>query len=404
MPNKKVLLVEDEEEILAQFEAKIKRKGYEVLTAQNGAEAWKIFQGTAVLVVVTDVMMPIKNGLQILEDIKKHNPATRVIIITGFGGKAEAIKALKLDAFDYIEKGAGTTASELLSAIERAFQDVDTQVRVEKEMLSFLTHTLFNTISGGPITVEQVLEDAQLALGDRYEESDVYRMINNIASLKAIFMAMANMLRAYRIFVNEPAALEQKWLEDTEGEVSLDSMLSAVLRQTLGSLLFEETNVGQFGRMLRALGGRSMGAVRETFLKEVFWSEAAQHDAGRALGWCGRHLPVVSLEIEGAVPTFNPTGVRYPFLFSIFSELVYNALKYTDCRELIRVTCAARGDEFVFACRNTFDAESTRRAGARKGLAFVNGLSRMVEGIRLVLESEGDTFTAELHVQGSLLS
>lgn len=404
MTNKKVLLVEDEEDILAQFEAKIKGKGYEVLTAQNGAEAWKVFQGTAVLVVVTDIMMPIKNGLQILEEIKKYNPATRVIIITGFGGKAEAIKALKLDAFDYIEKGAGTTAKDLLSAIERAFQDVDTQVRTEKEMLSFLTHTLFNTISGGPITVEQVLEDAHSALGDRYEESDVYRMINNISSLKAIFLSMANMLRAYRIFVNEPNALEQKWYEDTEGELSLDRMLSAVLRQTIGSLLFEETNLEQLSRILKELGGRSISTVRETFLKDVFWSETAQHETAQVLNWCERHFPIITLDINGTPPVFNPTGVRYPFLFSIFSEIVYNALKYTDCREPIRIAWSAPGGSFVFSCSNTFGEVSTRRTGAQKGLAFVNGLSRMVEGIHLTRESERDIFTAKLHVRESLLN
>jgi ActR/RegA family two-component response regulator len=404
MTNKKVLLVEDEEDILAQFEAKIKKRGYEVLTAQNGAEAWKIFQGTAVLVVVTDIMMPIKDGLQILEEIKKYNPSTRVIIITGFGGKAEAIKALKLDAFDYIEKGAGTTAKDLLSAIERAFQDVDTQVRTEKEMLSFLTHTLFNTISGGPITVEQVLEDAQAALGDRYEESDVYRMINNISSLKAIFLSMANMLRAYRIFVNEPNALEQKWHEDTKGDLSLDRMLSAVLRQTLGSLLFEETNLGQFNRILEALGGRSISTVRETFLKDVFWSETAQHDAAQVLSWCERYFPIITLEIDGPTPVFNATGVRYPFLFSIFSEIIYNALKYTDCREPIRVGWGTRAGSFAFTCSNTFGEASTRWSGAQKGLAFVNGLSRMIEGIHLIREDDHNVFKAELHVRESLLN
>src|SRR5438034_7596392 len=217
MINRRVLLVEDEQEILAQFAEQISGEGYEVLAAHNGIEAWEIFQGTAILVVVTDISMPFKNGLQILAEIKKRNPATRVIIVTGFGGEPEAYKALKLHDFDFIQKGRDTTADELLGAIKRAFQDVHTQVTAEKQMLAFLTHTLFNTISGGPITVEQVLEDAQSALGDRYEQSDVHRMINNIASLKAIFLSIANMLRAYKIFVNEPAAFQEKWSADNEG-------------------------------------------------------------------------------------------------------------------------------------------------------------------------------------------
>lgn len=402
MTNRRVLLVEDEQDILAQFAEQIEGEGYEVLTAQNGAEAWEIFQGTAILVVVTDIMMPFKNGLQILEDIKKINPTTKVIIITGFGGKPEAIKALRLDAFDYIEKGSGSTANELLSAIKRAFEDHATQSRVEKEMLAFLTHTLFNTISGGPITVEQVLEDAQSALGDRYGQSDVHRMINNIASLKAIFLSIANMLRAYKIFVNEPAAFQQKWSVDHGGSLSLAEMLAAVLRQTLGSLLFEEANQDQFDRILGTVEGSSGETVRETFLKDVFWSESISPK--QVFGWAEKHFPVISSAITEPFPTFNLTGVRYPFLFSIFSELVYNALKYTDCREPILVEWRSLQDKFIFSCQNTFSTASTESTGAQKGLAFVRSLSQMIDGINLIAKSEGDKFTVSLHLNKNLLN
>ena len=98
MTNRRVLVVEDEQEILSQFAEQIAEEGYEVLPAQNGVEAWEIFQGTTILVVVTDIHMPLKNGLKVLEEIKNHSPATRVIIVTGFGGEPDAIKALRLHA------------------------------------------------------------------------------------------------------------------------------------------------------------------------------------------------------------------------------------------------------------------------------------------------------------------
>jgi DNA-binding response OmpR family regulator len=404
MPNRRVLLVEDEPDILAQFAAKIRKKGYEVLTAQNGVEALKVFRGAAILVVVTDIRMPLKDGLQVLEAIKKHSPTTRVIVITGLGGKLEAIKALKLDAFDYIEKGPGTAASELMDAIERAFKDVQTQVTAEKQMLAFLTHTLSSTISGGPITVDQILEDAQSALGDKYHDDDIHRIINNIASLKAIFLAMANMLRAYKIFVNEPAAFEQKWRRDAGGNLSLDYLLSAVLKQTLGSLLFEETNVDQLERILAEVGGPPIRRVRETFLKEVFWSETATHDTQQVLRWCEQYFPIISMAVDDPLTAFNLIGVRYPFLFSIFSEIIYNAFKYTDCRGPIRIDWRKRGDAFTFSCENTFSKKSRQSVGAQKGLAFVNGLSQMIEGIEFLRRDEGGDFTVELQLQGALLS
>lgn len=403
MINRRVLLVEDEQEILAQFAEQISGEGYEVLAAHNGIEAWEIFQGTAILVVVTDISMPFKNGLQILAEIKKRNPATRVIIVTGFGGEPEAIKALKLHAFDFIQKGRDTTADELLGAIKRAFQDVHTQVTAEKQMLAFLTHTLSNTISGGPITVEQVLEDARTMLGDKYQQPDVQRFINNVASLKAIFLAMANMLRAYKIFVNNPELFEQKWREDTGGTHSFDLLLSAVLKQTLSSLLFEETHVDQLDRILTTIARGPIDIVREAFLRELLWSNKTAHDTAQVFGWCELYLPIISAGITDPQPAFNTTGVRYAFLFSVFSEIIYNALKYTDCRELIRIQWQKQHGFFSFSCENTFSKTSTQSVGSQKGLEFINGLSQMIDGIEIVHRSELGKFRIELRLQESLL-
>lgn len=404
MTNRRVLVVEDEKDILAQFTEQIAEEGYEVLAAQNGVEAWEIFQGTAILVVVTDISMPLKNGLKILEEIKNHNPTTRVIIVTGFGGEPEAIKALRLHAFDYIQKGSETTVTDLLAAIKRAFQDVHTQVAAEKQMLAFLTHTLSNTLSGGPITVEQVLDDAQAMLGDQYQQDDVQRFINNVASLKSTFLAMANMLRAYKIFVNRPEIFEQKWLEDTGGTHSFDALLSAVLKQTLGSLLFEETNVDQLDRIVTSIGGRDASEVREAFLNDLLWSRTVSSDSDQVFRWCQLYLPLISTTRGASVLTFNPMGVRYSFLFSILSEIVYNALKYTDCQEPIQINWDMKLNTFSFVCQNTFSKLSTRSSGSQKGLEFVGGLAQMIDGIEVLHRSEDAKFKVELRIQLSLLN
>lgn len=403
MTNRRVLLVEDQKEILDAFAATIRDEGYEVLTAENGEEALKIFQGTTILVVVTDLMMPIKGGLEVLQDIKRHKPATRVIIMTGLGGAEHAIQAVNSQAFRYIEKGKSGTGNNLLYAIEKAFAEAEIQLRVEREMLSFLTHTLFSSISGGPETVDQVLESAQSALGDRYRETDVYKMINNIASLKAVFMSIDSLLKAYQIFINEPDDFRQKWQEARPGTVSLSELFSVVLRQTLGSMLFEESNLVQLGRILTTHDAHSISHTREVFLKEVFWSEEVSRDLGRVRNWIQQNLPVLSLSIEGPSPHFDPGGVRYAFLFAILSEIVYNALKYTDCLEPIRIEWRKQAGTYLFSCRNTFNQESTRRRGSQKGLSFVAGLTQMIDGIRLLRKSESNVFTIELFLNDSTL-
>src|SRR5215471_2095382 len=138
MTNRKILLVEDEQPILTNLARRISGRGYEVLTAGNGSEALKIFYDTTILVVVTDLRMPGKSGLDLLREIKRRKPATRVIIRTGLAGD-HAKSALNEQAFYFVEKGSSESFNELLRAIEKAFAEAEVQISVEREMLSFLT-------------------------------------------------------------------------------------------------------------------------------------------------------------------------------------------------------------------------------------------------------------------------
>jgi hypothetical protein len=215
---------------------------------------------------------------------------------------------------------------------------------------------------------------------------------------------MANMLRAYKIFVNNPEVFEQKWREDTGGNHSFDLLLSAVLKQTLSSVLFEETNEDQLDRILTTIAGSPIHTVREAFLEDLLWSDKAAHDTAQVFGWCELYLPIVSAKITDAPPAFNTTGVRYAFLFSVLSEIIYNALKYTDCREPIRIQWRKQHGTFSFSCENTFSKTSTQSVGSQKGLEFINGLSQMMDGIEIVHRSELGKFTIELRLQESLLN
>src|ERR1043166_2384129 len=105
MTSRKVLLVEDEQRLLELFADRIRKQGYEVLTAGNGEEAWRIFQKAHFLVVVTDLRMPVKDGMEILTDIKRSSPSTRVIVMTAFGNSDKAIQALNSHAFFWVQKG-----------------------------------------------------------------------------------------------------------------------------------------------------------------------------------------------------------------------------------------------------------------------------------------------------------
>ncbi len=104
---KKVMLVEDEEFILQGIRCIIDWEEISmtvVSMAHNGREALEMFSREPADIVVTDVEMPLMNGLELLEEIRKINPRTRCIILSGYDEFEYARTALKLDVEEYILK------------------------------------------------------------------------------------------------------------------------------------------------------------------------------------------------------------------------------------------------------------------------------------------------------------
>src|SRR5215510_5273689 len=102
--NAHVLLVEDEIN-MAKMQAKIlQRKGYAVDTACNGREALRLLDRAAFDVVITDLKMPVMDGMQLLREmnIKEHGYA--VIVLTGHGTIESAVEFMQCGPADYLTK------------------------------------------------------------------------------------------------------------------------------------------------------------------------------------------------------------------------------------------------------------------------------------------------------------
>ncbi len=99
-----ILLVDDEESILQALSAILRDEGYRVAETQGGAQAVKSVAKDPPSVVLLDIWMPDQDGLETLRQIRELAPDVPVIMMSGHGTIETAIKAIKLGAYDYIEK------------------------------------------------------------------------------------------------------------------------------------------------------------------------------------------------------------------------------------------------------------------------------------------------------------
>jgi len=115
MRNPRILVVDDKENMLKLF-SRILADGYEVTTCGDGARALALIGGEPFDAVVTDIRMPGASGFEVLQGVKARSPSTQVIMMTGFATVGDAVQAMKMGAFDYLEKPFDPDVASVLIA------------------------------------------------------------------------------------------------------------------------------------------------------------------------------------------------------------------------------------------------------------------------------------------------
>ncbi len=100
----RILVVDDEIEQCNVLKKFLSLKGYEVDTATSGSAAIDKVKQVRPHIVLLDIRMPEMDGIEVLQEIKKADPAVGVIMVTGVTDHEEAKKTLELGAYDYITK------------------------------------------------------------------------------------------------------------------------------------------------------------------------------------------------------------------------------------------------------------------------------------------------------------
>ena len=123
----RVLIVDDEQDFREILTKKLNKRELDCEVAADGEIALKMFKPGKFDVVILDIKMPGKNGIEVLQEIKKIDPMAAVIMLTGHATVETGIDGIKFGAFDYLMKPVNI--EQLVERLDAAYQ----QKRIQEE-------------------------------------------------------------------------------------------------------------------------------------------------------------------------------------------------------------------------------------------------------------------------------
>ena len=116
--SKTIMVVDDEKRLVSLVESYLVQEGYRVVSANNGKEAFDIFSKGGIDLVVTDVRMPVADGVTLLKKVNESNPGMKVIFVTALSAIQDTEELRNFGAFEVVVKPF--SVKELANAIQKA--------------------------------------------------------------------------------------------------------------------------------------------------------------------------------------------------------------------------------------------------------------------------------------------
>lgn len=137
-----ILVVDDDELVRVTLNILVSALGYECLVACNGKEALDVLESREIDIVLSDIVMPEMDGIELLAQIREHHKKTDVIVATGYSERASYADMIKAGAMDFIKKPIDQ--AELEAKLDRAFRERELIRKLEQLSLSDGLTGLFN--------------------------------------------------------------------------------------------------------------------------------------------------------------------------------------------------------------------------------------------------------------------
>jgi len=153
---KRILAIDDEPAMTEWLKILLEHAGYEVKTALIGTRGEELFKAWGPDAVVTDMVLPDMDGIELVRKLKQLNPESEVIVITGQGNIPRSVEAVKAGAFDFLEKPVDP--ERLLDKLEKAMKHKSLQDENERLKQKLQDRYKFQNVVGKSKKMQELFD------------------------------------------------------------------------------------------------------------------------------------------------------------------------------------------------------------------------------------------------------
>jgi len=301
-----LLVVDDEETLRSVVSQVLTADGFTVAEAASGEEALEAFRASSHPLVITDIRMGGMSGIELLTEIKRHNPDTQVVIMTSHASLDSALTALRAGAYDYLVKPFESL--DLISAVAGRAAEKARLVTQNRELLEQLKRA------------NEELQETNSALKEMAVRDGLTSLYNHRYFQEALALETARCKRYEKqcclVFIDVD---NFKMYNDTHGHPEGDQLLKTLARILMSHLrssdLAARYGGEEFVLLLPETSKDAALMIAEGLREKV----ADEPFAGRATQPLGR--VTISIGVAG----FPEDGTEAPALLACADQLLYKA-------------------------------------------------------------------------------
>ena len=223
------------------------------------------------------------------------------------------------------------------------------------------------------------------------KDINIYRL----NSLFANFSLIRSLIKSYKIYIQDPEYFKASWEKDSSGDANIDWVLVYTLRQVISQLLFVkdpkilnrlQIGTGNFNNKEEMK--KENKRIRKSFINDVLLTKINKDNISEILSWFTINLPFIKLEIKAPKLNFGLENIRFGLFFACFSEIINNALKYSDGKKPIELKWEEDSKYYIFQSRNTYNSETSfsndiKEIKSQKGIHFIERLMNMFADLKI---------------------